>query len=64
MKVLLHILKLILSPSLEAQQEEAEWESINVLLMAHGLKPLFLVKRTDLKGNHILFLELLFPLKI
>ncbi|XP_073915281.1 centrosomal protein of 70 kDa isoform X3 [Castor canadensis] len=33
----------------EKQQEEAEWESINVLLMAHGLKPLFLVKRTDLK---------------
>ncbi|VFV41893.1 centrosomal protein of 70 kda [Lynx pardinus] len=33
----------------EKQQEEAEWESINVLLMMHGLKPLFLVKRTDLK---------------
>ncbi|XP_058151028.1 centrosomal protein of 70 kDa isoform X3 [Dasypus novemcinctus] len=31
------------------QQEEAEWESINVLLMTHGLKPLSLVKRTDLK---------------
>ncbi|KAF5921903.1 hypothetical protein HPG69_013077, partial [Diceros bicornis minor] len=29
-------------------QEEAEWESINVLLMMHGLKPLSLVKRTDL----------------
>nr|KAF6310239.1 centrosomal protein 70 [Myotis myotis] len=33
----------------EKQQEEAEWESINVLLMTHGLKPLVLVKRTDLK---------------
>ncbi|XP_058586005.1 centrosomal protein of 70 kDa isoform X3 [Neofelis nebulosa] len=33
----------------EKQQEEAEWESINVLLMMHGLKPLLLVKRTDLK---------------
>ncbi|XP_072879679.1 centrosomal protein of 70 kDa isoform X8 [Chlorocebus sabaeus] len=33
----------------EKQQEEAEWESINVLLMMHGLKPLSLVKRTDLK---------------
>uniref|UniRef100_A0A8C9A6S8 Centrosomal protein of 70 kDa n=1 Tax=Prolemur simus TaxID=1328070 RepID=A0A8C9A6S8_PROSS len=33
----------------EKQQEEAEWESINGLLMTHGLKPLFLVKRTDLK---------------
>lgn len=33
----------------EKQQEEAEWESINVLLMMHGLKPLVLVKRTDLK---------------
>ncbi|XP_058289599.1 centrosomal protein of 70 kDa isoform X2 [Hylobates moloch] len=33
----------------EKQQEEAEWESINVLLMKHGLKPLSLVKRTDLK---------------
>ncbi|XP_014644739.1 PREDICTED: centrosomal protein of 70 kDa isoform X1 [Ceratotherium simum simum] len=32
----------------EKQQEEAEWESINVLLMMHGLKPLSLVKRTDL----------------
>ncbi|XP_076986360.1 centrosomal protein of 70 kDa isoform X1 [Tamandua tetradactyla] len=31
------------------QQEEAEWESINVLLMTHGLKPLSLVERTDLK---------------
>ncbi|XP_070947094.1 centrosomal protein of 70 kDa isoform X4 [Macaca nemestrina] len=31
------------------EQEEAEWESINVLLMMHGLKPLSLVKRTDLK---------------
>uniref|UniRef100_G1PAJ6 Centrosomal protein of 70 kDa n=1 Tax=Myotis lucifugus TaxID=59463 RepID=G1PAJ6_MYOLU len=35
----------------EKQQEEAEWESINVLLMTHGLKPLVLVKRTDLKEN-------------
>ncbi|XP_062969969.1 centrosomal protein of 70 kDa isoform X2 [Cynocephalus volans] len=34
---------------IEKQQEEAEWESINVLLMMHGLKPLSLVKRTDLK---------------
>ncbi|XP_011813525.1 PREDICTED: centrosomal protein of 70 kDa isoform X2 [Colobus angolensis palliatus] len=33
----------------EKQQEEAEWESINVLLMMHGLKPLSLVKRTDFK---------------
>ncbi|PNJ36370.1 CEP70 isoform 10 [Pongo abelii] len=33
----------------EKQQEEAEWETINVLLMMHGLKPLSLVKRTDLK---------------
>ncbi|XP_034851553.1 centrosomal protein of 70 kDa isoform X1 [Mirounga angustirostris] len=33
----------------EKQREEAEWESINVLLMRHGLKPLSLVKRTDLK---------------
>ncbi|XP_034517809.1 centrosomal protein of 70 kDa isoform X2 [Ailuropoda melanoleuca] len=33
----------------EKQREEAEWESINVLLMTHGLKPLSLVKRTDLK---------------
>ncbi|XP_030790424.1 centrosomal protein of 70 kDa isoform X2 [Rhinopithecus roxellana] len=31
------------------EQEEAEWESINVLLMMHGLKPLSLVRRTDLK---------------
>ncbi|XP_058408097.1 centrosomal protein of 70 kDa isoform X2 [Diceros bicornis minor] len=30
------------------EQEEAEWESINVLLVMHGLKPLSLVKRTDL----------------
>ncbi|XP_045857337.1 centrosomal protein of 70 kDa isoform X4 [Meles meles] len=33
----------------EKQQEEAEWESINMLLMRHGLAPLSLVKRTDLK---------------
>ncbi|XP_057595550.1 centrosomal protein of 70 kDa isoform X2 [Hippopotamus amphibius kiboko] len=33
----------------EKQREEAEWESINVLLMMHGLKPLSLVKRTDMK---------------
>uniref|UniRef100_A0A8P0NLN7 Centrosomal protein of 70 kDa n=2 Tax=Canis lupus familiaris TaxID=9615 RepID=A0A8P0NLN7_CANLF len=33
----------------EKQREEAEWESINVLLMMHGLKPLSLVERTDLK---------------
>ncbi|KAM9601613.1 centrosomal protein of 70 kDa isoform 5-T8 [Trichechus inunguis] len=33
----------------EKQQEEAEWESINVLLMTHGLKALSLVGRTDLK---------------
>ncbi|XP_036995316.2 centrosomal protein of 70 kDa [Artibeus jamaicensis] len=33
----------------EKQREEAEWESINVLLMTHGLQPLCLVKRTDLK---------------
>lgn len=33
----------------EKQREEAEWESINVLLMTHGLKPLCLVERTDLK---------------
>ncbi|KAM8758766.1 centrosomal protein of 70 kDa [Rhynchonycteris naso] len=32
----------------EKQREEAEWESINVLLMTHGFKPLCLVKRTDL----------------
>ncbi|XP_052573826.1 centrosomal protein of 70 kDa isoform X2 [Peromyscus californicus insignis] len=31
------------------EQEEAEWESINGLLMTHGFKPLCLVKRTDLK---------------
>uniref|UniRef100_A0A8D1SFD5 Centrosomal protein of 70 kDa n=1 Tax=Sus scrofa TaxID=9823 RepID=A0A8D1SFD5_PIG len=30
-------------------REEEEWESINVLLMTHGLKPLSLVKRTDMK---------------
>ncbi|XP_010623876.1 centrosomal protein of 70 kDa isoform X2 [Fukomys damarensis] len=34
---------------IEKQQEEAEWEIINVLLMRHGLKPLCLVQRTDLK---------------
>ncbi|CAH6777849.1 Cep70 [Phodopus roborovskii] len=34
---------------IEKQQEEAEWESINGLLMTHGFKPLCLVKRTDLK---------------
>ncbi|KAM9187786.1 centrosomal protein of 70 kDa isoform 2-T4 [Dugong dugon] len=33
----------------EKQQEEAEWESVNVLLMTHGLKALSLVGRTDLK---------------
>uniref|UniRef100_A0A480TPJ6 Centrosomal protein of 70 kDa n=3 Tax=Sus scrofa TaxID=9823 RepID=A0A480TPJ6_PIG len=33
----------------EKQREEEEWESINVLLMTHGLKPLSLVKRTDMK---------------
>ncbi|XP_049726164.1 centrosomal protein of 70 kDa isoform X3 [Elephas maximus indicus] len=33
----------------EKQQEEAEWESINVLLMTHGLKPLSPVRRADLK---------------
>ncbi|XP_061049626.1 centrosomal protein of 70 kDa isoform X2 [Eubalaena glacialis] len=33
----------------EKQLEEAEWESINVLLLMHGLKPLSLVKRTDMK---------------
>ncbi|XP_066207527.1 centrosomal protein of 70 kDa isoform X3 [Saccopteryx leptura] len=32
----------------EKQREEAEWESINVLLMTHGFKPLCLVRRTDL----------------
>ncbi|XP_047591858.1 centrosomal protein of 70 kDa isoform X2 [Lutra lutra] len=31
------------------EREEAEWESINMLLMRHGLAPLSLVKRTDLK---------------
>ncbi|XP_050996500.1 centrosomal protein of 70 kDa isoform X2 [Acomys russatus] len=34
---------------IEKQQEEAEWESISVLLMTHGFKPLCLVKRADLK---------------
>lgn len=34
---------------LEKQQEEAEWESVNVLLMKHGLKSLCLVKRPDIK---------------
>ncbi|XP_055294221.1 centrosomal protein of 70 kDa-like [Moschus berezovskii] len=33
----------------EKQREEAEWENTNVLLMMHGLKPLSLVKRTDMK---------------
>ncbi|XP_029070208.1 centrosomal protein of 70 kDa isoform X4 [Monodon monoceros] len=33
----------------EKQREEAEWESINVLLLMHGLKPLSLVERTDTK---------------
>ncbi|KAM9696127.1 centrosomal protein of 70 kDa isoform 4-T10 [Dama dama] len=33
----------------EKQREEAEWESMSVLLMMHGLKPLSLVKRTDMK---------------
>uniref|UniRef100_A0A5F9DTP2 Centrosomal protein of 70 kDa n=1 Tax=Oryctolagus cuniculus TaxID=9986 RepID=A0A5F9DTP2_RABIT len=42
----------------EKQQEEAEWENINMLLMKHGLKPLCLVKRKDLKGTWILFLLL------
>ncbi|XP_066101633.1 centrosomal protein of 70 kDa isoform X1 [Saccopteryx bilineata] len=32
----------------EKQREEAEWESINVLLTMHGFKPLCLVRRTDL----------------
>ncbi|KAM6222940.1 centrosomal protein of 70 kDa [Rhynchocyon petersi] len=34
---------------IEKQQEEAEWESINVLLMMGGLNPLTIVRRTDLK---------------
>ncbi|XP_023368806.1 centrosomal protein of 70 kDa isoform X2 [Otolemur garnettii] len=33
----------------QKQQEEAEWKSLNMLLVTHGLKPLSLVKRTDLK---------------
>ncbi|XP_004588464.2 centrosomal protein of 70 kDa [Ochotona princeps] len=33
----------------EKQQEEAEWESVNRLLLKHGLKPLCLVQRKDLK---------------
>ncbi|XP_004603000.2 centrosomal protein of 70 kDa isoform X1 [Sorex araneus] len=33
----------------DKQQEEAEWENINVLLLTRGLKPLCLVKKTDLK---------------
>ncbi|XP_070319325.1 centrosomal protein of 70 kDa-like isoform X2 [Odocoileus virginianus] len=33
------------------ERKEAEWENINVLLMMHGLKPLSLVKRTDMKEN-------------
>lgn len=33
----------------EKQQEEAEWESVNMLLMKHGLQPLCLVRRKDLK---------------
>ncbi|XP_059955608.1 centrosomal protein of 70 kDa isoform X3 [Mesoplodon densirostris] len=35
----------------EKQREEAEWESINVLLLMHGLKPLCQVKRTDMEEN-------------
>ncbi|XP_068919989.1 centrosomal protein of 70 kDa isoform X2 [Petaurus breviceps papuanus] len=35
-----------------SQQEEAEWESINTLLMKNGLKPVFLVKRTHRKSLH------------
>ncbi|XP_030100397.1 centrosomal protein of 70 kDa isoform X2 [Mus musculus] len=31
------------------EQEEAEWESINGLLMTHGFKPLCLVKGADLR---------------
>ncbi|XP_040860213.1 centrosomal protein of 70 kDa isoform X3 [Ochotona curzoniae] len=31
------------------QQEEAEWESVNMLLLKHGLQPLCLVRRKDLK---------------
>ncbi|XP_034340520.1 centrosomal protein of 70 kDa isoform X1 [Arvicanthis niloticus] len=34
---------------IEKQQEEAEWESINGLLMAHGFRPLCLVKGADLR---------------
>ncbi|XP_048650291.1 centrosomal protein of 70 kDa isoform X6 [Marmota marmota marmota] len=34
---------------LDLKQEEAEWESINVLLMNHGLQSLCLVKRPDIK---------------
>ncbi|XP_029337573.1 centrosomal protein of 70 kDa isoform X4 [Mus caroli] len=34
---------------IEKQQEEAEWESINGLLMTHGFKPLCLVKGADLR---------------
>lgn len=33
----------------EKEREAVEWENINVLLMTRGLKPLSLVKRTDLK---------------
>lgn len=33
----------------EKQQEEAEWESVNMLLLKHGLQPLCLVRRKDLK---------------
>ncbi|XP_072469644.1 centrosomal protein of 70 kDa isoform X3 [Notamacropus eugenii] len=40
-----------------SQQEEAEWESINALLMKNGLKPVFLVKRMHGKnlGDLIIF---------
>ncbi|XP_006883453.1 PREDICTED: centrosomal protein of 70 kDa [Elephantulus edwardii] len=34
---------------IEKQQEEAEWESINLLLQTHGLNPLTIVRRADLK---------------
>ncbi|XP_031199325.1 centrosomal protein of 70 kDa isoform X2 [Mastomys coucha] len=34
---------------IEKQQEEAEWESINGLLVMHGFKPLCLVRGADLR---------------
>lgn len=56
-ELVLEIQVCLFFPFSQLQQEKAEWESLNKLLMRHGLKPVSLASCRNIPGKEMLILQ-------